>query len=356
MRIEIYGGSGRAFASYQDKLDKLYDRIDDTIEALQDINHKISDVKGSLNDNLQSAQADINNRIRVEERKKTSVLQLQRNSAEFFDNAISTDKKVSEAIIRNEKKFYEKHPHLAPKEIDKGSVLNWLLEKWEGFCDTAEQIWNGIVEFVKEHAVQLIVGAVALAVGAVITYLSGGALAPLVIGVLKGMLVSGLFSATISAFTGGDILDGFLDGLAEGFMWGGIFVLAASIVSVVKNIIKSGSQLNGIRIINKKYAGKTYMLEGELATKYPKGVKFTKEGFPDFKPYKIKKVTVRNLEGDAYFDFIKANKKAKYISTPKCYTWHHVEDGKTMLLIPSDLHNAVKHTGGASLIRKGIRP
>lgn len=34
------------------------------------------------------------------------------------------------------------------------------------------------------------------------------------------------------------------------------------------------------------------------------------------------------------------------------YTWHHVEDGKTMLLVPSDLQGAVRHTGGASLIRK----
>ncbi|AGX44613.1 hypothetical protein CLSA_c36520 [Clostridium saccharobutylicum DSM 13864] len=27
-----------------------------------------------------------------------------------------------------------------------------------------------------------------------------------------------------------------------------------------------------------------------------------------------------------------------------------------MELVPSDLHGAVKHTGGAALIRKGIRP
>ena len=118
----------------------------------------------------------------------------------------------------------------------------------------------------------------------------------------------------------------------------------------------SGSDLDGIRIINKKYAGKTYELSGDLATKYPSGVKFSNEGFPDFEPYSIKKVTVDNLEGDAYYDFIKANEAARYPSTPTGYTWHHVEDGRTMLLVPSDLHGAVRHTGGASLIRKGIRP
>ncbi len=118
----------------------------------------------------------------------------------------------------------------------------------------------------------------------------------------------------------------------------------------------SNSDLDGIRIINKKYAGKVYELSEELAKKYPNGIKFSKEGFPDFEDYSIKKVTVENLEGDAYYDFIKANKVAGYSSTPAGYTWHHVEDGRTMLLVPSDLHSAVRHTGGASLIRKGIRP
>jgi hypothetical protein len=116
------------------------------------------------------------------------------------------------------------------------------------------------------------------------------------------------------------------------------------------------ADLDGVRIINKKYAGKTFELSGDLAEKYPNGVKFTKEGFPDFKPYSIKTVTVDNLEGDAYYDFIKANEEAGFDSTPDGYTWHHVEDGRTMELVPSDLHGAVRHTGGASLIRKGIRP
>ncbi len=33
-----------------------------------------------------------------------------------------------------------------------------------------------------------------------------------------------------------------------------------------------------------------------------------------------------------------------------------IEEGITMMLVPSDLHVAVRHTGGAALIRKGIRP
>lgn len=33
------------------------------------------------------------------------------------------------------------------------------------------------------------------------------------------------------------------------------------------------------------------------------------------------------------------------------YTWHHVEDGRTMQLVPRDLHTAVKHTGGVAVIK-----
>ena len=34
------------------------------------------------------------------------------------------------------------------------------------------------------------------------------------------------------------------------------------------------------------------------------------------------------------------------------YTWHHVEDTETMLLVPRDLHETVRHTGGAAIVRE----
>jgi len=37
--------------------------------------------------------------------------------------------------------------------------------------------------------------------------------------------------------------------------------------------------------------------------------------------------------------------------TPAGMVWHHVEDGKTMLLIPKDIHKAAAHTGGIAVIR-----
>lgn len=116
--------------------------------------------------------------------------------------------------------------------------------------------------------------------------------------------------------------------------------------------------------INSDYAGKTFELKDpELAAKYPDGVPFTKDGFPDFSAYA--KDTVRFelpsssalkadtcLTGNNAHDFKLANQMMGYKETPAGYTWHHNEDMQTLQLIPTDLHMAVRHTGGASLIRE----
>ncbi|WP_193343388.1 HNH endonuclease signature motif containing protein, partial [Pseudoalteromonas luteoviolacea] len=46
-----------------------------------------------------------------------------------------------------------------------------------------------------------------------------------------------------------------------------------------------------------------------------------------------------------------ANAQAGFDKTPDGYTWHHVQDTKTMQLIPMEIHNAVAHTGGVAVIK-----
>ena len=36
---------------------------------------------------------------------------------------------------------------------------------------------------------------------------------------------------------------------------------------------------------------------------------------------------------------------------PNGYTWHHLEDGKGMLLVDSKIHGGFHHSGGASALR-----
>lgn len=105
---------------------------------------------------------------------------------------------------------------------------------------------------------------------------------------------------------------------------------------------------------NFQYAGRVYDGPGwtpELARKYPNGIRFTDDGFPDFSPYATHRVTLEpHFVGDRR-DIAVANRKAGLSGTPLDYTWHHHQDMRTMLLVPTELHNAVRHAGGVAIMR-----
>ena len=74
--------------------------------------------------------------------------------------------------------------------------------------------------------------------------------------------------------------------------------------------------------------------------------------FPDFSQYA--RVTVNVPLGKSIEqDFKYANKLIKEKTTPKGYTWHHTEKPGVLQLIPTDLHEAVRHTGGKAIERAG---
>lgn len=126
---------------------------------------------------------------------------------------------------------------------------------------------------------------------------------------------------------------------------------------LVHNAEYTGPLINGRKPINSRYTGEIYPAENlppSIRESYPDGVRFTEDGFPDFSPYVDVQVEVDGLRGDHYEDFKAANRAAGYgdhARSPEGYTWHHHQDGRTMQLVPTDLHRAVKHTGGAAVIR-----
>jgi hypothetical protein len=118
-------------------------------------------------------------------------------------------------------------------------------------------------------------------------------------------------------------------------------------------------KINGRYPINAEYAGRTYPAEklpDNLRAKYPNGVRFTEDGHPDFRPYAVKEVQVKGLEGNTKSDFTRADQAAgipqEYRVTNRL-VWHHHQNGKTMQLVPGDLHEEVRHTGGQALLRGG---
>ena len=114
-----------------------------------------------------------------------------------------------------------------------------------------------------------------------------------------------------------------------------------------------------IRPINYTYVGKVFFLKDpELSSKYPEGVRFTERGFPDFSPYAKAEVNIR-MKGNLHSDYRAANRAIGIggRAAPYGYRWHHHENRTTMQLVPTDLHEAVRHTGGEALIRHlGVLP
>jgi RHS repeat-associated protein len=81
------------------------------------------------------------------------------------------------------------------------------------------------------------------------------------------------------------------------------------------------------------------------------GIPFNANGFPDFSS--VAKETVKIVyTGTREGDYEAANLAAGLQETPEGYTWHHVEDGTTMQLVPTDIHTATGHTGGFSMYPK----
>jgi hypothetical protein len=112
--------------------------------------------------------------------------------------------------------------------------------------------------------------------------------------------------------------------------------------------------------INAAYAGKIFdmsKLAQHIQIKYPHGVHFTAQRFPDFTRYAIRRVKIK-MTGIDWIDKNAADKAAGFIGDnkrPAGYTWHHHYDCQTMELIPAELNDIIDHTGGAAIIRDAIR-
>ncbi|WP_108027063.1 PAAR-like domain-containing protein [Burkholderia mayonis] len=84
-------------------------------------------------------------------------------------------------------------------------------------------------------------------------------------------------------------------------------------------------------------------------------VTYNKEGFPDFSPHATKSVEIEDMQFNHTSDFRKANEKIGLAGSdpPDGFTWHHVEDSKTMQLVPQSIHNVAEggfpHAGGVSV-------
>ena len=115
-----------------------------------------------------------------------------------------------------------------------------------------------------------------------------------------------------------------------------------------QGVIKEIKNKDGSTTYTKKIGGKQV------------SVTYSKEGYPDFKPYAhpdYPNPVKINMTGNNASDFSQANNAIGLSGSkpPKGYTWHHMEDGKSMLLVRRDVHDCTlggfAHTGGASIVK-----
>lgn len=164
--------------------------------------------------------------------------------------------------------------------------------------------------------------------------------------------VSGASAAVVEGYQTGDLDGALLAGAlaaSEGYKIGAI---AGAVTGIANGLTQLGDTV--------------YFKEGtEQANRYPEGIRFTSkngENYPRFEKYSIKTLKFEQptiegakkglaLTGYQSHDTALANRLCGFKTTPAGYVWHHVEDMRTMILIPKDVHS-MWHKGGASLIRK----
>lgn len=120
-----------------------------------------------------------------------------------------------------------------------------------------------------------------------------------------------------------------------------------------KNSMQGKLESSDRKPVNYEYANQVYSLRDQnpkLHKKYPEGVKFDSRGYPDFSPYATKSVKI-DMKGNHTTDYTQANKAAGLERQPRGTVWHHHQDGKTMQLLPADLHSEVRHSGGVSALK-----
>ncbi|ECF2471337.1 type IV secretion protein Rhs, partial [Salmonella enterica subsp. enterica serovar Oranienburg] len=116
-------------------------------------------------------------------------------------------------------------------------------------------------------------------------------------------------------------------------------------------------KINGRNPSNSSFAGKIYpasKLPVDIRGKYPHGVPFNHAGFPDFSRYSIKNTRIE-LGASRNVDFGRADRAVGYgpgNPRPEGYTWHHHQDSGYMQLVPTDLHDAIRHSGGISTSKR----
>ncbi len=103
-----------------------------------------------------------------------------------------------------------------------------------------------------------LIGGAAFAGAIALTALTGGALAPVFIGMTTSIVLGGLAGGVVSYLQGEDFWNGFADGAANGAMWGGLSLLGGAAVrtfNIFKNGVVIGENMTRVKTAAKQLGG-----------------------------------------------------------------------------------------------------
>lgn len=183
MKIEIF--SGAKIVGMSSDLDRLQNRIGETIRSLQTVDREINNLSGGPRQ-LAEASNEIRARISVEQAREQSVTAVKRNIGLFLESVRDTDCAVARQVSGSTERFFNQYSWLRPVVPEEKSWWERRVEDWNNFWsgigDGLANAWEAIKGFYAAHkqiidSAVIVVGAV-VAVAAVIG--SGGtALVPL---------------------------------------------------------------------------------------------------------------------------------------------------------------------------------
>ncbi len=113
-----------------------------------------------------------------------------------------------------------------------------------------------------------LIGGVAFAGAVALTALTGGALAPVFIGMGVSIVSGALIQGTINAIYGNDFWQGAADGAADGAMWGGIFALVGASIGAIKYGLSAKGAVHGTQHLTTITKGQQFDRFGRLTGKY----------------------------------------------------------------------------------------
>ena len=113
-----------------------------------------------------------------------------------------------------------------------------------------------------------VIGGVAFAGAVALTIVTGGALAPVFIGMGVSIASSALIGGAISAYNGDGFWSGFADGAADGAMWGGIFALAGATIGAIRYGMSAKGAVKGTQHLTTISKGQQFDRFGRLTGKY----------------------------------------------------------------------------------------